>query len=84
MSQVTEQSYSNQVCPYCRSKKIRPVGVVRMESNQHVIELSQVFRSGFLCDNCDRHHISDSAKFIIDRAEMRRDVAKLTAFLLGE
>ena len=84
MSQVSEQSYKYQVCPYCKSKRIRPVCVVRMNTNQWQREDVLCNRTGVICHNCDRYTVTHKIAKFIDRAEMRRDINNLTAFLLGE
>ena len=73
--------YNYQVCPFCKSKGIAPIGLVRMAKDIHIVELQQVNRTGYLCDNCKRYHPIHLTKHIIDRAEMRRDVKRLMKFL---
>ena len=81
MSQVYPERYRYQVCPSCRSKKIRPVAVVRLANNQWQVSISQVNRTGYMCDNCNRYHTNIQTKHITDRAEMRRDIIALQKFL---
>ena len=77
------QQYNYQVCPFCKSKKLGRVAVVRLGSSYH-LELSQVNYTGYICQNCDRYHVSHRVKFVTDRAEMRRDIKSLQKFLAGE
>lgn len=73
--------YSYQVCPFCRSKNISPIAVVQLNPDQWTQELQKVQRTGYLCSNCQRYHAPLNDKHIIDRAEMRRDIKRLQAFL---
>ena len=81
---VNEISYKYEVCPHCESKKLSPVGIINFAKTEHCKEVAEVHRTGFLCGNCNRYIKWDNTKFIFDRAEMRRDLAALTKFLLKE
>jgi len=81
--QVWPQKYSNQVCPYCDSKKLSGVAVVKLGREVSMV-MSQVSRTGYICQNCKRYHKSHEWRNKIDRAEMRRDINRLQKFLNGE
>ncbi len=68
---VNISDYCYPVCPHCKSKKIDHRTLTKVAFNVH--------RKGFICFNCDRFF--DEEIQLIDRAEMRRDIAKLTKFL---
>ncbi len=82
--QTWPSRYRYRVCPFCKSKKISPVAVVRLGTDQHTVELTRVNRTGYLCGNCNRYHLSYQAAYKTDRAEMRRDINQLQKFLAGE
>ncbi len=81
MSQVYPSKYRYQVCPFCKSKNIRPVALVGLEKNQWRLDMTQVQRTGYLCENCNRYHEKHKDKFIVDRAEIKRDIAALQKYL---
>jgi len=84
MSQVNPMDYRNKACPHCKSKKLSPVGVYRMNKSQwQVTDIAQLNRTGFLCGNCGRYVHLHQKIMIYDRAEMKRDVKKLQNFLDG-
>ncbi len=85
MSQVDPMSYRNEACPHCKSKKLSPVSVYRLNANQwQVTDIAQLNRTGFLCGNCGRYVPLHKTVMIYDRAEMKRDIKKLQAFLDGD
>ena len=71
---VNISDYSYPACPHCKSKKIDHRTLTNVAFNDR--------RKGFICFNCDRFF--DEEIRLIDRAEMRRDIAKLTKFLKGK
>ena len=81
---VDPSDYRYRVCPSCKSKKVPPVGLYRMDPAQWVANLCQINRTGYLCGNCGRYHRAGRAKFITDRAEMRRDMERLFLYLSAE
>ena len=81
MSQVSALSYRYEVCPYCKSKRIRPVCVIRMNTNQWQRENVLANRNGVICDNCNRYTVLRKTVFFYDKAEMRRDIKNLETFL---
>ena len=81
MSKVNEFDYRYEVCPHCGSKKLSPVGVVRMNSGQYNADIDFISRTGYLCGNCQRYTVSHRTKYIYDRKEIRRDIKKLQEFL---
>ena len=83
MSQVSEMKYRNRVCPFCGSKKIKPVEVYRFGQSQHIANPAQIGRTGRICDNCHRYHPERLYKYTFDRAEMKRDIKRLQKFLKG-
>jgi hypothetical protein len=83
MSKINTIDYRYRVCPICKSKRLKPVGIVRFGPDKYYTHPKEVKRTGFLCDNCERYHSYHGTKFIYDRAEMRRDAMKLLAFLDG-
>jgi hypothetical protein len=76
--------YRYRVCPFCNSKKLKPVGVFNFTADEYYANPKEVKRTGFLCVNCKRYHAYEDTKFIYDRAEMRRDINKLQKFLDGD
>jgi hypothetical protein len=84
MSQTWPAKYQYRVCPFCRSKKIKPVGLWRFGSSQYVVNPQQIQRTGHLCSNCNRYHAEYDYKYIIDRAEMKRDIKILQKHLYAE
>jgi len=81
MSQVDPGKYRYLVCPVCRSKDLRPVGVYDFRNDENYATTSSIWKTGYICGNCGRYHISRKMKWATDRAEMRRDIARLQAFL---
>ncbi len=77
--QTWPNKYNNQVCPFCRSKKLKAVGVHRFHPQEY--EIAGIKRTGWLCDNCKRYHTLTEEKWAIDLAEMRRDMMQLSRFL---
>lgn len=81
MSQVCPNNYRYQVCPHCKSKKLSPIALVHLAPAEWKREMSQVQRTGYICDNCERYHANHKTKHITDRAEMKRDIAGLLKYL---
>lgn len=82
---VSESDYRYGTCLYCRSKKLSPVAVVRLCSNEYRNDnIKGVSRTGYLCSNCQRYIVMHKVKYTIDRAEMRRDANRLLAYLGGK
>ncbi len=77
--------YYYQVCPYCRSKKIERVAMVRMGGSSSLIlaDGNRLYSTGYFCECCKRYHESEAFKYICDRKEMRRDMLSLKKFLAG-
>lgn len=73
--------YRYQVCPFCGSKKIQPVAVVKLATNQYSLEIGNVNRTGCICDNCKKYSRNCQSKTVYDRAEMKRDAKRLIEFL---
>ena len=75
MSRVNKWDYQYPVCPHCHSKRIddRQMSDPRVGCSEE---------QGYICFNCQRFFTESDE--IFDRAEMRRDIKNLTAFLLGE
>ncbi len=79
---VSENNYRYSVCPHCKSKKLAPAAVVRLEPNEYQRDdINHVNRTGYLCGNCQRYIPSYQIKYITDREEMRRDVKRLLKYL---
>ena len=81
MSKIDPGKYSYEVCPHCKSKKLSPVAVVRLEKNEYFKDMSQVQRTGRICNNCQRYIARLNIKSIYDYAEIRRDIKALQKFL---
>lgn len=81
--------YHYTVCPYCRSKKIvlayirKAVGYMATQKRLTVMtdESDKVEANHYFCGNCNRVFQISKAKGIIDRAEIRRDINRLKAYL---
>lgn len=81
---VWPEKYRYHVCPHCKSKKLQAVAATVIHGGNYHIESANLYRTGYICGNCQRYIDTDDIKYITDRAEMRRDVERLTAYLLGE
>lgn len=77
---VWHTDYEYSVCPFCKSKKIESKGMVAMGGSCSV-ELSRVNKTGYLCENCNRYFPERDLKYIVDQAEMKRDIKNLQGFL---
>lgn len=80
---IQPYQYNYQVCPYCKSKRLKKVAVVRLGVEDHR-EMTQANVTGYICENCNRYHVNRDVNFITDRAEMRRDIKQLQAYLDGD
>lgn len=84
MSHASPEKYNYRVCPTCKSKKLEAIAVVDMGARYYKYVDDELQRTGYLCGNCGRYHLNSERKYVYDRAEMRRDIARLQKFLDGE
>ena len=73
--------YRYRTCPHCKSKRLKPVGVVWLDDKIWSLAVGTVSRTGYLCRNCKRYIVESNCKYIYDRKEIRRDVNRLLKFL---
>ena len=77
---IKPHDYIYQVCRHCRSKNLKGVAMVRMTNNAFKdLPGIRLWRTGYLCNNCGRYN--KHSRSVVDRAEMRRDIARLEEFL---
>lgn len=84
MSKLSTFDYRYQVCPFCNSKRVELVAMVRLNPGEYNRAVSMIRRTGYFCNNCNRYHLTGQIKFMFDRKEMRRDIASLQKFLEGD
>ena len=81
--QTWPEKYNYHVCPFCKSKDVRPVGVYSFTLEEYFANITQIQRTGYICRNCKRYFPQSDGKWITDRAEMRRDMKRIQEFLEG-
>jgi hypothetical protein len=79
MSKVKESAYIYQICPYCKSKKVKAKVVKNTFDTSTGMEAT-----GYLCNNCKRYHTFDDVTYKLDRAEVKRDIKILQGMLIGD
>lgn len=80
---VCPEDYRYKVCTYCRSKKIELISCHIANPDFVIGSPNTLDANRYHCDNCRRIFLIYEAINMTDKAEMKRDIDRLLAFLNG-
>ena len=69
--------YIHQVCPHCKSKRIKKVVFIEEE---FIATTEHFYSAHFFCKNCKRILYNRQIKWVLDKHQMSLDIQKLKRY----